>query len=241
MHFSTKLQICETRHTQLSRCGHPEAYNFRMSDLLSPLAFLDAAPVSALRAWYAGVGSREAIERYYSQALEGGHSARGVIGGIRRQLVGFALSRHRADLAQLFQCAAGERTRHRKAATRALDILPSLPVPQPRVSDAIDAWLPPRVVLVLHRHGIRTLADLTVRIPRRRRWWLTIPGLGMRSARHIEAFFAARPELTERARTDRGGDTGTRNAMGRYPRAAQRRRLTRGLPRAEADVCARGR
>jgi hypothetical protein len=87
-----------------------------------PLPFPDTASLSVLRAWYAGVGSREAVERYCPQALGGGQSARGVIGRIRRQLAGFALSRHRADLARLFQCAAGERTRHREAATRALDI-----------------------------------------------------------------------------------------------------------------------
>jgi integrase len=171
-----------------------------MSNLPPPLPVPDAASLSALRAWYAGVGSREAVERYCPHALEGGKSARGVIGYIRRQLVDFALSRHRADLARLFQCAAGQRTRHRKAATRALYILPSLPVPQPMVGDAIDVWLSARVVPVLNRHGIRTLADLTVRIPRRRRWWLAIPGLGMRSARRIETFFAAHPDLTERAR-----------------------------------------
>jgi hypothetical protein len=112
-----------------------------MSNLPPPLPVPDVASLSALRAWYAGVGSREAVERYCPHALEGGKSARGVIGYIRRQLVDFALSRHRADLARLFQCAAGERTRHRKAATRALDILPSLLAPQPMVGDAIDAWL----------------------------------------------------------------------------------------------------
>ncbi|KVZ70486.1 integrase, partial [Burkholderia ubonensis] len=47
---------------------------------------------------------------------------------------------------------------------------------------------------------IRTLADLTVRIPRRRRWWSAIAGLGVAGARRIEAFFAAHPALTERAR-----------------------------------------
>lgn len=171
-----------------------------MPNVPSPPSFPDTASLSALRAWYAGVGSREAIERYCPQALEGGQSARGVIGRIRRQLAGFALSRHRADLTRLFQCAVGERSRHRKAATRALDILPTLAIPQPQVSDAVDVWLPGRVVSVLHQHGIRTLADLTVRVPRRRRWWLAISGLGMRSARHIEAFFAAHPQLTERAR-----------------------------------------
>lgn len=79
--------------------------------------------------------------------------------------------------------------------------LPALAVPRPQVSDEVDVWLPPRVVPLLHRHGIRTLVDLTVRIPRRRRWWLGIAGLGMRSARHIETFFAAHPALTERARS----------------------------------------
>ncbi|ALD90599.1 integrase/recombinase XerC [Cupriavidus gilardii CR3] len=52
----------------------------------------------------------------------------------------------------------------------------------------------------LRAHGISTLADLTVRVPRRRRWWGAIPGLGQASARHIEAFFHAHPRLTERAR-----------------------------------------
>jgi hypothetical protein len=61
----------------------------------------------------------------------------------------------------------------------ALDILPTLALPQPQVSDLIDAWLPPRVIPVLRQNGIRTLADLIVRVPRRRRWWLAISGLGM--------------------------------------------------------------
>ncbi|MDR6208077.1 hypothetical protein QF025_006878 [Paraburkholderia graminis] len=170
-----------------------------LTDTLPP-SFPDTASLSALRAWYAGVAAHEAVERYCPQALEGSQSARGVIGRIRRQLAGFALSRHRADLARLFQCAVGERSRHRKAATRALDILPTLSIPQPQVSDAVDDWLPARVVPMLHQHGIRTLADLTVRIPRRQRWWRTIAGLGVRSARHIRAFFASHPVLTERAR-----------------------------------------
>ncbi|EDT03123.1 phage integrase family protein [Burkholderia ambifaria IOP40-10] len=56
------------------------------------------------------------------------------------------------------------------------------------------------MVAALQAHGIRTLADLTVRIPRRRRWWIAIAGLGAAGARHVEAFFAAYPVLTERAR-----------------------------------------
>jgi hypothetical protein len=41
---------------------------------------------------------------------------------------------------------------------------------------------------------------LTVRISRRRQWWTVIPGLGLASARRIEAFFAAHLALTQRAR-----------------------------------------
>lgn len=144
--------------------------------------------------------SREALARYCPLTLEKGTSARGVLGRLRRQLVDFALSRHRSDLAEMFQCAADERTRYSKAITRALEVLSSLPIPQPRISDPIDVWLLPRTVGALRDHGIKTLADLTVRIPRRRRWWIAIPGLGARSAHRIEVFFAAHPALTERAR-----------------------------------------
>ncbi len=58
---------------------------------------------------------------------------------------------------------------------------------------------PPRAATALRTAGIRTLADLTVRVPRRRRWWARIPGLGVASARRIERFFAEHPALTERA------------------------------------------
>lgn len=74
------------------------------------------------------------------------------------------------------------------------------PFPSPLVIDDIDGWLPQRSVNALRAHGIKTLADLTVRVPRRRRWWTTVPGLGALGAREIEAFFDAHPELTERAR-----------------------------------------
>jgi hypothetical protein len=53
----------------------------------------------------------------------------------------------------------------------------------------------------LRTAGLRTLADLTLRVPRRRRrWWSAIAGLGPAGARRIEAFFAQHPTLTERAR-----------------------------------------
>ncbi|VWC52503.1 integrase family protein [Burkholderia lata] len=200
MHFLIKLLIFETRHSRPSRRCHSSTYNLWMSGRSHPQPFPDTTSLSALRAWYAGVGPREAVERYCPQAIGDGQSARGVIGRIRRQLVDFAINRHRGDLAKLFQCPASERTRYRKAAAHAVDILPSILVPHPQISDAIGAWLPARAVVALRAYGILTLADLTVRIPRRHRWWLAISGLGMRSARHIETFFAAHPQLTERAR-----------------------------------------
>lgn len=121
-----------------------------------------------------------------------------MLGGIRRTLVAFATSRHRADLAETF----GERSAvSADTVSHAIETLRSLRAPVPHIADEIDRWLPPRVVAALQAHGIRTLADLTVRIPRRRRWWTTIAGLGVAGARRVEAFFAAHPALTERARS----------------------------------------
>ncbi|WP_332452120.1 phage integrase family protein, partial [Burkholderia ubonensis] len=160
--------------------------------------FPDEAELAALRSWYAGLDARAAVARYLGDRRAVGASSRGVLGQIRRQLVAYAQARHRADLAAAFV------DRPTKAAAdvvaRAIVTLRNLPVPAPQITDAVDLWLPPRVVAALGAHDIRTLADLTVRIPRRRRWWSAIAGLGVAGARRIEAFFAAHPTLTERAR-----------------------------------------
>ncbi|RQM53586.1 MULTISPECIES: site-specific integrase [Burkholderia] len=162
-----------------------------------PITFPDDAELAALRAWYAGLDARAAVARYLGDRKAPGASARGVLGRIRRTLSVFATSRHRVDLAELF----GERSSaSADTVARAIETLRSLPAPAPNIADALDHWLPARVVAALQAHGIRTLADLTVRIPRRRRWWTAITGLGVAGARHVEAFFAAHPSLTERAR-----------------------------------------
>lgn len=122
------------------------------------------------------------------------------IGRIRRQLIEIAVNRHRPDLAAVFRHAAHERQRHASAVERAIEILRALPVLQPQITDDIDQWLAPRTAKVLSRYGLRTLAELTVRIPCRRRWWARIDGFGITGARQVEAFFAAHPQLTERAR-----------------------------------------
>ncbi|AKM03418.1 MULTISPECIES: phage integrase family protein [Burkholderia cepacia complex] len=161
------------------------------------LAFPDDAELAALRAWYAGLDARAAVRRYLGDRKAPGASARGVLGRIRRTLIAFATSRHRADLAEIFGARSPASA---DTVARAIETLRSLPILAPNIADAIDQWLPARVVAALQAHGIRTLADLTVRIPRRRRWWAAIDGLGVAGARRVEAFFASHPALTERAR-----------------------------------------
>ncbi|MCG5078370.1 site-specific integrase [Paraburkholderia tagetis] len=159
--------------------------------------FPDDAELAALRAWYAGLDALTAVARYLGERKAPGMSARGVLGRIRRALIAFATSRHRPDLAQTFD---GRSAASADIVAHSIETLRNLPTPEPSLADDVDQWLPPRVVAALQTHGIRTLADLTVRIPRRRRWWTAIAGLGTAGARHVEAFFAAHPALTERAR-----------------------------------------
>ena len=166
----------------------------------TPVDFPDADSLAALRGWYAGLSSRAAVKHYLTARKAAGQSARGMLGHIRRQLIDFASRRHRPDLAEVFQHGPGVRYERARAVDRAIKLLPTLPVPQPQISDDIDQWLTPRTVNALQAHGIRTLSELTVRIPRRRGWWKAIEGLGLTGAQQVEAFFAAHPHLTERAR-----------------------------------------
>ncbi|ADG19772.1 integrase family protein [Paraburkholderia atlantica] len=165
-----------------------------------PPRFPAADELAVLRAWYAGLPVREAVERYQSALLGDGKSARGVLGRIRRRLQAIARAAHRDDLAALLDHPAEDRARHAKAVAHAIEALRTARPPEPQITDDVAQWLAPRAVRVLHAHGLRTLADLTVRIPRRRQWWKAVPGLGVASARAIETFFAAWPALTEKAR-----------------------------------------
>ncbi len=165
-----------------------------------PAGFPDADELAALRAWYAGMPVRKAVERYLPERVGAGQSARGILGGIRRRLARAARHIGRPDLAELLAHPDGERLQEAKAVAAAIETLRHTRAPAPQISDDIGAWLPARAVASLRARGIDTLADLTVRIPRRRQWWKAIPGLGPASARRIEAFFAAHPALTQRAR-----------------------------------------
>ncbi|MEM5313142.1 site-specific integrase [Paraburkholderia sp. JHI869] len=179
----------KTRHTPLPAPAPSE-----------PHGFPDADELAMLRAWYAGLAVRPAVERYLPSALGDGKSARGVLGRIRRRLVAIARAAHRDDLVALFEHPVDERERHAKAVAQAIDSLRTARAPEPQIADDVAQWFAPRAVRVLYAQGITTLADLTVRIPRRRQWWKAVPGLGMASARAIEAFFAEWPALTEKAR-----------------------------------------
>jgi hypothetical protein len=56
------------------------------------------------------------------------------------------------------------------AATCSTETPRTLPTPKPHVADDIGQLQLSRVVAVVKVHEIRTLAELTMRIPRRLRW-----------------------------------------------------------------------
>ncbi len=160
----------------------------------------DEAALAAFRAWLQGLPSRHAVDRYLSERRAAGASSRTLIGQVKRQLVAFATSRARADLAATLGAARPADKKYAKAAVVAIETLRGTPRPEPLIGDAVERWLPANLARPLHAAGLRTLADLTLRVPRRRRWWSAIAGLGTSGARRIEAFFAQHPALTERAR-----------------------------------------
>jgi hypothetical protein len=126
--------------------------------------------------------------------------AAGVLGRHVRARAGPASQWREQVLAALLDHPEDERVRHAKAVAQAIDRLRTARPPAPQITDDITQWFAPRAVRALRAHRIGTLADLTVRVPRRRQWWKAVPGLGAASARAIEAFFAAWPALTEMAR-----------------------------------------
>jgi site-specific recombinase XerD len=156
--------------------------------------------IAALRAWYEGIPARQAATQYLQAKKATGQSSRSMLGAIRRRLAAVARSRHRDDLAALFEHSASERADRLGSVFHAIDDLGQLSVVSPRIDDEIERWLPSRAVGALARRGIGTLAALTLAIPRRRRWWTAVPGLGAVGARGIDEFFAKHPELVQRAR-----------------------------------------
>jgi site-specific recombinase XerD len=162
--------------------------------------FPGIAELAVLRAWYSGMSSREAVDQYLGDQRLEGQSSRSLIGKIRKNLATLARQRKREDLVATFAHAESDRVRHRRAVEVAIERLRTTPLPVPQITDDISLWLSERSVRTLKIHGVNTLSDLTVRVPRRRRWWAAVPGLGVTGAKQIEGFFAAHPQLVVRAR-----------------------------------------
>jgi len=162
--------------------------------------FPGTAELAALRAWYSGMSTRDAVDQYLGDQRLSGQSSRSQIGNIRRKLATLARLRRRDDLASAFEHPESDRIPQSRTAVAAIELLRTITPPAPQITDDIVLWLSERSVRSLKAHGINTLADLTVRVPRRRRWWVAVPGLGVTGARQIEAFFAQHPQLVERAR-----------------------------------------
>ena len=146
------------------------------------------------------MGSRNAVERYLADRREIGASSRSIIGRIRRQVIAFAVARHRRDLAEvLARATPGDA----KAARKACGLLESLPGLSPRIplaGDDVERWLPVRLAAALRAAGVRTLANLAVRMQAGRRWWTSIAGVGAAGATQVETFFAAHPQLAQAVR-----------------------------------------
>lgn len=162
--------------------------------------FPEPGAITALRARLQGVAAVEAVKRYAPLRLRPGMAAHRVLQEIRDDLVRYASLRGRIDLAQAITDSTEQGVNGLPTLDRALGLLKDLPAAPPEIGDAVERWLSPRLAAVLQAADIQTLADLTVRVPRSASWWRAIPGLGPRSARAVEAFFAANPELTARAR-----------------------------------------
>ena len=154
---------------------------------------------AALRAWFEGIDARDAVVRYLGHAKATGQSSRGMLSQIRRRLALHARAVGRSDLADVFEKTGPRRTERARVVASAMTALEAAPR-YPHLGDDVSQWLPARFARVLSASQIQTLADLTVRIPRRRQWWRAIDGLGVVGAKTIERFFAAYPTLTDRAR-----------------------------------------
>ena len=159
-----------------------------------------ADELAALRAWLEGIDARSAVVRYLGQSKATGQSSRGMLSSIRRRLASHARAVGRPDLADEVEATGTVRTERARAVAAAIETLKTAVRREPHHGDDVSVWLPSRVAHALAAQRIRTLADLTVRIPRRRQWWRAIEGLGVASAKAIEQFFAAHPTLTETAR-----------------------------------------
>lgn len=199
--------------------------------------FPDYACLAALRSWYEGLPARAAVDRYLPYKRVHAQSSRGVIGRIRRRLVDIAELNGRGDLAAAFTDRTTHRTHTGISIGRAIEALRKLHGREPQITDDIGVWLPQRAIRALKSQGITTLAELTLRVPRRRLWWIDIDGIGVASARKIEALFLCHPSLTESARRLVERSEPSRRVVWRHIVPTRSRDGSRGKYRAPKARC----
>ena len=85
--------------------------------------FPGTAELAALRAWYSGLSTRDAVDQYLADQRHAGQSSRSQIGNIRKKLAVFARLRRRDDLAVAFEHPESDRVQHSRAATAAIERL----------------------------------------------------------------------------------------------------------------------
>lgn len=158
----------------------------------------NAGELASLRAWFEGIDARDAVVRYLGHVKATGQSSRSMLTSIRRRVAKHAHSVGRPDLADIFQATGPSRIERARAVAEAIELIRSAAPRQPLLGDEVSLWFSDRIARVLNAQRIRTLADLTVRIPRRRQWWHAIDGLGAASAKRVEEFFVSHSALTGR-------------------------------------------
>lgn len=199
--------------------------------------FPEPGDILALRARMQGVAAAEAVTRYAPHRRPRGGSARNALQEIRADLVRFANVRGRVDLAQAIEESIKQGAAGLGRFERAVELLRELPPAGPEIGDEVERWLPARVASALRAYGIDTLADLTVRVPRSKAWWRGIPGLGASAAGTVEAFFAAHPELTARARALIGVESATDIQPLERQRTSEELDGSQGRNRAPKNTC----
>ncbi|TWO68083.1 tyrosine-type recombinase/integrase [Caenimonas sedimenti] len=199
--------------------------------------FPESGEILALRARMQGVAAGEAISRYAPQRRPRGGSARQALADIRTDLVRFAGVRGRVDLAQAIGESISQGMAGLARFERAIELLRALPPAGPEIGDEVGRWLPARVAAALQAHGIGTLAELTLRVPRNKAWWRGIPGMGPSAARTVERFFATHPELTARARALAVADAVTEIQPLERQRTPEDLDGSRGRNRAPRETC----
>ena len=122
-----------------------------------PVGFPVESELAALRAWYAGLSSREAVDRYLPDRIPSGQSSRGMLGRIRLRLITLARERHRIDIADTLDQPVAERAAHAKAVAHAIETLRTAPRAVPRITDDVSLWLSSRSANALNALGIKTL------------------------------------------------------------------------------------